>query len=92
MGRGLEEYDPDLLVQATAYDRQALWQELWQLAETQINPPLRQLVLHLLESHREEFLVTPAARSFTTPTSAACWNIPGSSPATPWPLSPSIPI
>ena len=67
MGRDLPEYDPDLLVQATSYDRQELWQELWQLAETQIAPPLRHLVLNLLERHREEFLVTPAARLYHHP-------------------------
>jgi 3'-5' exoribonuclease len=67
MGKGLEEYDPDLLVQATPYDRQALWQDLWQLAETQIAPPLKDLVLHLLTQHREAFLVTPAARLYHHP-------------------------
>jgi 3'-5' exoribonuclease len=67
MGKGLEEYDPDLLHQATPYDRQELWQELRQLAETQIGPPLKHLVLNLLDRHREEFLVTPAARLYHHP-------------------------
>jgi 3'-5' exoribonuclease len=67
MGKSLEEYDPDLLHQTTPYDRQALWQELWQLAETQIRPPLKHLVLNLLDRHREEFLVCPAARLYHHP-------------------------
>jgi 3'-5' exoribonuclease len=67
MGKGLEEYDPDMLQQATTYDRQELWQELWQLAENQIGPPLKQLVLNLLERHQEEFLICPAARLYHHP-------------------------
>jgi 3'-5' exoribonuclease len=67
MGKSLEGYDPDLLHQATSYDRQELWQELWQLAENQIGPPLQKLVLNLLERHREEFLVCPAARLYHHP-------------------------
>jgi 3'-5' exoribonuclease len=67
MGKGPEEYDPDLLHQTTSYDRQELWQDLWQLAETQIEPPLSQLVLNLLDRHREEFLVCPAARLYHHP-------------------------
>jgi 3'-5' exoribonuclease len=66
-GKDLRNYDPDLLYQATPYDREALWQELWQLAETQIRPPLGQLVLRVLERHREEFLVCPAARLYHHP-------------------------
>jgi 3'-5' exoribonuclease len=67
MGKTLDEYDPDLLQQATLYDRQALWQDLWQLVETQIGPPLKQLVLNLLDQYREEFLVCPAARLYHHP-------------------------
>lgn len=67
MGKSLEEYDPDLLHQATPYDRQALWQELWQLAEGEIGPPLKQLVLNLLDTCREEFMVCPAARLYHHP-------------------------
>jgi 3'-5' exoribonuclease len=67
LGRNLQEYDPELLYQATPYDRQELWQELWQLAESQIRPPLRQLVLKVLERYREDFLVCPAARLYHHP-------------------------
>jgi 3'-5' exoribonuclease len=66
-GKDLRNYDPDLLYLATPYDRQALWQELWQLAETQIGPPLGQLVLRVLDRYREEFLVCPAALRYHHP-------------------------
>ena len=67
LGRDLQEYDPELLCQVTPYDREALWQELWQLAETQIQPPLGELVLRVLDRYREEFLVCPAARLYHHP-------------------------
>jgi 3'-5' exoribonuclease len=67
LGRDLQEYDPDLLCQATPYDRESLWQELQQLAETEIRPPLDQLVLQVLDRYREEFLVCPAARLYHHP-------------------------
>jgi 3'-5' exoribonuclease len=66
-GKDLRNYDPELLFWATPYDRQALWQELWQLAETQIRPPLGPLVLKVLDRYREEFLVCPAARLYHHP-------------------------
>ncbi|MDP1760947.1 MAG: HD domain-containing protein, partial [Deltaproteobacteria bacterium] len=67
LGRDLQEYDPELLCRATPYDREALWQELWQLAETQIRPPLGQLVLRVLDRYREEFQVCPAALRYHHP-------------------------
>ena len=67
LGRDLQEYDPELLIQATPYDREALWQELRQLAETGIRPPLGPLVLTVLERYREEFLVCPAALRYHHP-------------------------
>jgi 3'-5' exoribonuclease len=66
-GTDLRNYDPELLYQTTAYDRQELWQELWQLAESEISQPLKQLVLALLDHYREEFLVCPAARLYHHP-------------------------
>jgi 3'-5' exoribonuclease len=60
-GKDLRNYDPDLLYLATPYDRQVLWQELWQLATGEIQSPLQELVLKVLERYREEFLVCPAA-------------------------------
>jgi 3'-5' exoribonuclease len=67
LGRNLQEYDPELLYQTTPYDRQELWQELWQLAESQIRPPLRQLVLKVMERYQDDFLVCPAARLYHHP-------------------------
>ncbi len=67
LGRDLQEYDPELLIQATPYDREALWQELRQLAETEIRPPLGPLVLTVLERYQEEFLVCPAALRYHHP-------------------------
>lgn len=66
-GRDLREYDPELLYLATPYDRETLWRELLQWAETQIGPPLGQLVLRVLERYREEFLVCPAALRYHHP-------------------------
>ena len=66
-GGDLSAFDPELLCQATPYDRDTLWQELWQLAETQIGPPLGPLVLKVLERYREEFLVCPAALRYPPP-------------------------
>jgi 3'-5' exoribonuclease len=66
-GGDLSAFDPELLCQATPYDREALWQELWQLAETQIRPPIKDLVLKVLELYREEFLVCPAALRYHHP-------------------------
>jgi 3'-5' exoribonuclease len=66
-GGDLSAFDPELLCQATPYDREALWQELWQLAETEIRPPLGPLVLTVLERYREEFQVCPAALRYHHP-------------------------
>jgi 3'-5' exoribonuclease len=66
-GKDLRNYDPDLLYLATPYDREELWQELRQLAESQIRPPLQELVLTVLDRHRDDFLVCPAARRYHHP-------------------------
>ena len=66
-GRELKGFDPDLLLLATPYDRQELWQELRELAANQIQPPLKELVLALLDRYQEDFLVCPAARSYHHP-------------------------
>ena len=67
MGRELKEFDPELLHRATTYDRQELWRELLELAETHLQPPLKDLVLGLLGKYEEEFLVCPAARLYHHP-------------------------
>jgi 3'-5' exoribonuclease len=66
-GKALKGYDPELLYQATPYDRQQLWQELRQLAESHIQPPLQQLVLSLLDKNQADLLVCPAARLYHHP-------------------------
>ena len=66
-GGDLSAFDPELLLQATPYDRQLLWQELRQLAEVHIQPPLSQLVLRLLDRYQELLLVCPAARLYHHP-------------------------
>jgi 3'-5' exoribonuclease len=66
-GGDLSAFDPELLCQATPYDREVLWQELLHLAETEIQPPLGPLVLTVLERNREEFLVCPAALRYHHP-------------------------
>ncbi|MEJ2673246.1 MAG: HD domain-containing protein [Deltaproteobacteria bacterium] len=67
LGKTLEGYEPELLYLSTPYDRQKLWEDLWQLAETQISPPLKDLVLDLLKRHREDLLICPAARLYHHP-------------------------
>jgi 3'-5' exoribonuclease len=66
-GGDLSAFDPELLCQTTPYDRQALWRELWGLAEDQIRPPLKELVLKVLDRYREDFLVCPAAMLYHHP-------------------------
>jgi 3'-5' exoribonuclease len=66
-GGDLSAFDPELLLQATPYDRQQLWQELYQLAEAHIQPPLSQLVLRLLDRYQELLMVCPAARLYHHP-------------------------
>jgi 3'-5' exoribonuclease len=66
-GGDLSAFDPEVLCQATPYDRGALWQELRQVAETEIRPPLGPLVLTVLERYQEEFLVCPAALRYHHP-------------------------
>ena len=66
-GGDLSAFDPELLLQATPFDRQQLWQELRQLAEAHIQPPLSQLVLRLLDRYQELLLVCPAARLYHHP-------------------------
>ena len=66
-GGDLSAFDAELLIQATPFDRQQLWQDLRQLAEAHIQPPLSQLVLRLLDRYQELLLVCPAARLYHHP-------------------------
>jgi len=66
-GRKLEDFDPGLLHLTTPHDREELWQELSSLAQTHLHPPLKQLVLALLDRHREEILSSPGAQLYHHP-------------------------
>jgi 3'-5' exoribonuclease len=66
-GGDLSAFDPELLLQATPYDRQELWRELRQLAEGHIQPPVGELVLRLLDRYQDLLLVCPAARLYHHP-------------------------
>jgi 3'-5' exoribonuclease len=66
-GKELKEFDPELLHLTTPYDRQELWQELWELAAGNLKPPLKDLVLSLLSRYQEDLLVCPAARLYHHP-------------------------
>ena len=61
------DFDPELLLQTTSYDRQELWRELRQLAEDHIQPPVGELVLRLLDRYQDLLLVCPAARLYHHP-------------------------
>jgi len=66
-GGDLSAFDPELLLMTTSYDRPKLMQELRQLAEVHIQPPLLQLVLRLLGRYEDLLLVCPAARFYHHP-------------------------
>jgi 3'-5' exoribonuclease len=67
MGRDLKDFDPSLLHLTAPHDREELWQELYRLAETHLNPPLKQLALSLLDKHREDILSSPGAQLYHHP-------------------------
>lgn len=58
----LKDFDASLLHASTAYDPEQMWGELLTLAETELTPPLRDLVLNLLHRHTEAWQTGPAAR------------------------------
>jgi len=66
-GGDLSAFDPELLIQATPHDRQELWQELHGLAETGIKPPLKDLVLALLDRHQTDIQASPGAQLYHHP-------------------------
>ena len=100
LGGDLKDFDPELLLQTTPYDRQELWRELRQLAEDHIQPPVGELVLRLLDRYQDLLLVCPAARLYHHPylggllehtwfvarhTLASLSVYPDLNPASPWP-------
>ncbi|MCX5893758.1 MAG: OB-fold nucleic acid binding domain-containing protein [Deltaproteobacteria bacterium] len=66
-GGDLSGFDPELLIQATPYDRQELWRELHQMAVDHIQPPLGELVIRLLDRYQDLLLVCPAALLYHHP-------------------------
>jgi len=63
-GRLLEEFDPDILIAVTPFDREALWSELLNLVESRIRPPLQGLVLAILHKYQTQFLDWPGAEFY----------------------------
>ncbi|MBM4274468.1 MAG: HD domain-containing protein, partial [Deltaproteobacteria bacterium] len=66
-GKEVPGFDPEILILATPHDRQELWRDLWELADANLRPPLKGLVLRLLEKYQVEFFDAPAARSYHHP-------------------------
>lgn len=61
-GGDLQDFDPELLILATDYNREELWRELWELASG-LNPPLQELVLSLLQKYQTPLMTWPGAES-----------------------------
>ena len=64
MGRPLEEFDPDLLVAPPPFDREEMWGKLLDLVNSRLSPPLRDLVLALLQRYKTQFLEWPGAKYY----------------------------
>lgn len=60
-GGDLQGFDPEALILATPYNREDLWQELCELVESRINPPLGALVLAILSKYQGQFMSWPGA-------------------------------
>ena len=63
-GRALKEFNPDLLIPATPHNRDQMWQELLELVESNIQSPLRELVLSLLKKYEAQLLEWAGAESY----------------------------
>lgn len=60
-GGDLKGFDPEALILTTPFDRDDLWQELWDLAEARISLPLRSLVLAILTKYQDQLISWPGA-------------------------------
>ena len=61
-------FDPLLLVDHTRYDVDAMYEELWKLAETQIDDvPLRRLVMTILDKQKSQLKQVPATQKHFYP-------------------------
>ncbi|GAB6165394.1 3'-5' exoribonuclease YhaM [Thermostilla marina] len=59
-----EGFDPDTFLPQSRFDREAMWAELIQIVEGRIeHPPVKRVVLQLLEEHAETWKRLPAARA-----------------------------
>jgi len=63
-GRTLPEFDPDLLIAFTPFDREELWSELLKVVESGIRPPLRGLVLAIMHKYQAQLLEWPGAEFY----------------------------
>lgn len=64
MGRPLEEFDPDLLMAPSPFNREEMWGNLLDLVNSHMSPPLRDLVLALLHRYKTQFLEWPGAKYY----------------------------
>jgi 3'-5' exoribonuclease len=60
-GVELKNYDSEVLVPVTPYNRTEMWRELLELAVSRINPPLQDLVLAILQRYEAQFTTWPGA-------------------------------
>jgi 3'-5' exoribonuclease len=64
MGRPLEEFDPDLLMAPSPFNREEMWGNLLDLVNSHMSPPLRDLVLALLHRYKSQFLEWPGSKYY----------------------------
>jgi 3'-5' exoribonuclease len=58
-------FDPGLLVPSSPLDPLKLWDEILHWVESEIDPPaLRTLTLNLLQTHKEAWIIRPAAKQY----------------------------
>ncbi|MDI6853961.1 MAG: HD domain-containing protein [Deltaproteobacteria bacterium] len=62
-GGDLQNFDPELLVLSTAYNREELWRELCELVGSHIHSPLQELVLGILKRYESQLMTWPGAES-----------------------------
>ena len=62
-GRALKEFDPDILIPASPHNREEMWRELLALVDANLNSPLRELVLALLNKYEAQLIEWPGAES-----------------------------
>lgn len=61
-GQEPKDFDSSLLLAATEYDPQQMWEELLAMVSEVLTPPLQDLVRNLLEGQAEAWQTGPAAR------------------------------